>query len=168
VTARIADSQAAALRWIVGILEAQAIPFQVVGGLAARAYGATRPLVDLDLYVPTAKLPAIMAAAEADGMVRVVRPPGPYRDADWDLSFAALDHAGQRIELGGADDARYFDRALGLWRSAAIDFAASTPRLVLGVVVPVMPLPELLAYKRALDRPVVGELSEGEHRSPVT
>ena len=154
MTAHVTDPQAAALRWIVDLLETRTIPFQVAGGLAARAHGATRPLFDLDFYVPTARLPDIVAAAEADPMVRIVRALAPYRDADWDLTFAALDYAGQRIELGGADQAWYFDRALGRWRAAAIDFAASEQRTALGVVIPVMPLAELVAYKRALDRPV--------------
>jgi hypothetical protein len=148
------EAQATALRWIVGLLETRAIPFQVVGGLAAHAYGATRPLVDLDFYVPTARLPEIAAVAEADPAVHLVRLPTPYRDAAWDLRYLALEVAGQRIELGGADEARYFDRRAGDWRDAAIGFARSVPRSVLGQLVPVMPREELVAYKRALDREV--------------
>ena len=173
MTTSIADRQAAALHWIVDLLKARAIPFQGVGGLAARAYGTTRSLVDLDFYVPTARLPEIVAAAEADPVAQVVRGPAPYRDAAWDLNFVALDYAGPRIELGGADEAQYFDRALGRWRPAAIDFAASRRRAVLGVAVPVMPLAQLVAYKRALDRPVdrldLGELEpNAANRPPVT
>jgi len=41
-----------ALRWIVNIFRKNGIPFQVVGGLAAKAYGATRKLHDIDIYVP--------------------------------------------------------------------------------------------------------------------
>ena len=173
MTTTIADRQAAALRWIVDLLDARAVPFQAVGGLAARAYGATRPLVDLDFYVPTARLPEIAASAVATPIVQVARALAPYCDAAWDLTFVALDYAGQRIELGGADEARYFDRGCGCWRPAAIDFTASRRQIVLGVVIPVMPLAELLAYKRALDRPVdrldLAQLTPVlESRPPVT
>jgi hypothetical protein len=154
MTTSILDQQAAALRWIVELLEARQIPFQVVGGLAAHAYGATRPLVDLDLYVPSARLPEIAAVAASEPAARLLRAPERYSDAAWDLTFLAFEYAGQRVELGGADEASYFDRRAGRWRDAAIDFSGAVPRAVLGRVVPVMPRAELVAYKRALDREV--------------
>ncbi|MGD8329539.1 MAG: hypothetical protein PVJ49_08880 [Acidobacteriota bacterium] len=144
------DAERQALAWIVGLLRDLGILFQGVGGLAARAYGATRPLVDLDFYVPTSRL-AEVAAAAAD---RVVRPPTRHRDDDWDITFMALEHDGVRIELGGADDARYFDRSAGCWRDVAIDYGAAQVLEVLGVDVPLMARTELIAYKQALDRPV--------------
>lgn len=139
-----------ALRWIIELLEGLDIPFQAVGGLAARAYGATRPLVDLDFYVPTGRLSDIATAAST----HVVRPPAHHRDDDWDITFMALEYAGFRVELGGADEARYFDRGSGRWESAAIDFDGAMRREILGVVVPLMPRRKLIAYKKALDRAV--------------
>lgn len=143
-------NQARALRWVTELLSGAGIPFQAVGGLAARAYGARRPLADLDFYVPVSALEQIAAAAAA----YVVRPPAPYRDESWNLTFMKLEYEGCEIELGGADGAEYYDRHTAEWRSAAVRFDRSVERAVFGVAVPVVPLEELIAYKRALDREV--------------
>ena len=44
------DKISQALTWIVTLLNDQQVQYQIVGGLAAQAYGARRPLVDIDLY----------------------------------------------------------------------------------------------------------------------
>jgi hypothetical protein len=43
-----------ALAWIVASLRRHNVPYQTVGGLTAEAYGAYRPLADIDVYVPLA------------------------------------------------------------------------------------------------------------------
>lgn len=139
-----------ALAWITGVFRGANVPFQVVGGLAARAYGANRPLVDLDFYAPTSQLVTIAKATQT----LVVRPPLPYRDDSWDLAFMKLVFHGQAIEIGGADGARYFDRAAGTWRDADIRFSDSVERRLFGILVPVMPRDQLIEYKRRLDRDV--------------
>jgi hypothetical protein len=139
-----------ALRWISDLMGRIGVPFQAVGGLAARAYGATRPLVDLDFYVPTSRLVDVAALAGA----LVVRTPTPYADDHWDLTFMKIQYGDWMIELGGADEARYFDQLARCWREADIRFHRSVPRVMCGVSVPVMPLDQLVAYKRRLDRAV--------------
>ena len=42
----------AALIWITNILKKHQIPFQISGGLAAIAYGASRSLADIDIDIP--------------------------------------------------------------------------------------------------------------------
>lgn len=41
-----------ALKWISSLLIEKDIPFAVCGGLAAIGYGSTRPLNDIDIFVP--------------------------------------------------------------------------------------------------------------------
>lgn len=139
-----------ALRWIVRLLHDQGVPFQAVGGLAARAYGARRPLVDLDFYVPTRLLDNL---AEAASMF-VTRPPALHSDESWHLIFMRLEVAGWPIELGGAEGARYFDRQSACWRPAQIDFDASVDMRLHGIAVPVMPVDQLVMYKQRLNRAV--------------
>lgn len=150
VSVRQEKSSAAALGWIVELLSGHGVPFQAAGGLAARAYGSTRRLVDLDFYVPAQALSAIADAAAP----AVVRAPEHHQDASWDLTFMKLEHHGCPIELGGAEDAKLRDRRSGGWIDAAVDFGSSVPCFILGETVPTMPVDRLLAYKKALDRDV--------------
>jgi hypothetical protein len=139
-----------ALRWITEIMAGASARYQAVGGLAARAYGSRRPLVDLDFYMPAQDLARVLKEL---GPHRVWGPE-PFRDDCWDLTFTRVEWQGVRIELADAEGARYYSRAQGRWVDQRIDFGRSTRRTVLGVEVPVMPKDRLIAYKRDLDRPV--------------
>lgn len=139
-----------ALAWIAGLLAELSVPFLVVGGLAARAYGSGRPVIDIDLYVPADGARRVAAAVEP----HVTRPLAPHRDEHWDLEFMQLEYRGQAIELGIADGARYRDARAGRWREAAVDFGAAETHELFGVRVPVMPREQLVAYKRRLRRAV--------------
>ena len=146
-----ADQQVAeALRWISEIFTRTGARYQVVGGLAARAYGATRPLVDLDFYVQAEDLPRVLANVGDS----CVWGPEHFRDEIWDLTFAKLEKHGVQIELAEAEGARYFSLGTGEWLDQGVVFQNSEQHTVLGVEIPVMPRGQLLAYKRALNRPV--------------
>lgn len=139
-----------ALAWIAGLLRARDVPFQVVGGLAARAWGARRPLADLDLYVSA----RCWRVIEASLSPHRVSGPRRHRDEHWDLTFVSLRRHGIQIEIGFDDEARYREAHTGAWRDQRIDYSASVQRTVLGHTVPVMPLAQLIDYKRRLDREV--------------
>jgi len=64
---------AAALAWLVS----HDIPFQAVGGLAAQAHGASRPLNDLDFYIPIQRIEEVAP----DLAPFLTRLPSPYRDS---------------------------------------------------------------------------------------
>lgn len=140
-----------ALDWIVTILDAQEVPYQVVGGLAAHAHGGSRPLNDIDLYAPLAGRHGLLQSLAP----RTVWGPERFRDEAWDLVFMKLDFNGVRIEIGDSAPApRYFDRQRSRWADQVIDFDASERISVFDVCVSVMPLQELLGYKAALGREV--------------
>lgn len=140
----------AALGWIVAILRERNIPFQITGGLAAIAYGATRPLVDIDLDIPESRFGDILPLVSA----YLVRGPLQFRDESWDLLLATLNYEGQEIDLGGAFDAKIFDRNRNTWVTCRADFTTSVEYTVLGLKVPVIKKEALIAYKSILSREV--------------
>ena len=139
-----------ALHWIVSRLRRHGIPFQVTGGLAARVYGSSRPLADIDLDVPEEALPLLLP--EVAPYVRFG--PAHYTDEAWDLELMTLEYLGQEIDLGGAFRARVFDQEAGAWAPMVADFSTAVSREVLGLVVPVVCREDLIAYKRKLGREV--------------
>ena len=92
-----------ALAWIVESLGRHNVLYQMVGGLAAEAYGAYRPVADIDIYVPL-----------ATGLLQETRPfttwwPERYPDETWGISFLRADYHWQRIELiDHSTDPRFF------------------------------------------------------------
>jgi hypothetical protein len=140
-----------ALGWLVSLLNRYEIPYQIVGGLAAKAYGARRPLVDIDLYAPLDRAQAALAEMRP----YVIREPLPHRSAAWDLVYMALDYQGMLIEIGdSAAKPRFYNRRDQRWEPQLIDFASANIMQLYGVTVAVMPKEELIRYKAMLNREV--------------
>lgn len=140
-----------ALAWLDTLLRRYDVPYQVVGGLAAQAYGATRPLVDIDLYIPFDKARPALEEMQP----YIVRQPLPHRSDSWDLVYLALDYQGAYIEIGDTStNPRFFNRIDQRWEAQQIDFASSCIVHLYGVELPVMPRSELVRYKTMLDREV--------------
>ena len=139
-----------ALRWITNLLDEEGIPYQVVGGLAARAYGALRPIIDIDFYIPESGLSKLLPRVEK----YVTRHPQRYISDLFDVIFMALEFEGQEIELSIAEGAKIFNSKEKRWVSEKIDFNDSNYLEIEGVLVPVIPLDRLIRYKRILARAV--------------
>lgn len=137
------------LRRLIDTMDALGAPLEVTGGLAARIHAATRPLVDVDVWVPAPA--AETALARLGG--RVVRPFGPHRDAHWDLTFGRIDLDGVPLEIGVPEGGRYRDAA-GAWHDVTVDFARSERGVFQGVELPVTPVETLRVLKGRLGRPV--------------
>ena len=138
-----------ALAWIVSLLNRHHIPYQVVGGLAAKAYGATRPLVDIDVYAP------LDQAALEEMRPYIIRELLPHRSDSWDLVYMALDYNGMYMEIGDTSTVpRFYNRRDQRWEDQIIDYASSHVMTLYGIEAAVMPKDELLRYKAMLDRDV--------------
>lgn len=139
-----------ALKWIIGVLNRLEIPYQIVGGLAAKCYGSSRPLHDIDIYVPGKTMPKL-----SEELIDYIEfGPVHHKDENWDLVFLKLKYKGRQIEFGNADTAKYFDTKSNQWVNAKIDFYNSTEIEFEGLKLPVMPREQLIEYKRRLNRTV--------------
>lgn len=139
-----------ALNWIIDYLENDGIPYLVCGGLAAQAYGSTRELADIDIYVPDAKLNQI---AEM-GQEYITKFPAHRESKSWSLTYAEFEFEGQKVEVCSDKNCRIFDTTKNQWHDEKIDFSEYELCQVYGVSVKVMAKQSLLSYKNKLKRAV--------------
>jgi len=140
----------AALQWICKLLADHHIPFMICGGLAANAYGATRPLNDIDLFVPSEHFAALVNAAAPF----ISKPAKHYQEEGWDITYVQCLYQGVKIEAGSADNVRIFNQISQSWTALELDFSSITSGRVLDTVVPLMPKESLISYKTILGRSV--------------
>ncbi len=139
-----------ALRWIVGLLNTHSIPFQISGGFAARLYGSSRELADIDIGIPDDRFEELYPEVKEYITFGPVR----YLDEEWDLKLMTLKYKNQEIDIAGEDDIKIFDKANNVWVSARRDLSISEQIEVFGLTVPVIPKADLVAYKKKLMREV--------------
>lgn len=77
-----------AFQWIVRILRKNKIPFRISGGLAARTYGSSRKLADIDIDVPDNKIKKLLPFF-ADYKYKG---PNNYKDNEWDCYGISIDY----------------------------------------------------------------------------
>lgn len=143
-----------ALSWIVSLLNRYSIPYQICGGLAAKAYGASRPLVDIDIYAVLQDSPHFQQFMD-EVQPSITRAFGPHLSASWDILYMALNYQGMYIEIAeSTTNPRFYNHRDGRWEEQRIDFAASTLIDLYGVEAAIMPKDELIAYKSMLVREV--------------
>lgn len=138
------------LIWIVDILESKKIPYQIVGGLAARLHGVDRPLADIDFDIPVE-----FAQSLADFLSPYVsKPLKTYQEELWDIEYFQIIYKGQKIEFGCEPGAKIFDRKNNIWIDLNTDFKNSVEVLFEAKKLMVMPVNELITYKSILAREV--------------
>lgn len=141
-----------ALSWIDSKIRTSSSPYQICGGLAARAYGADRPLNDIDLFVPKENYESIHNQTKS----YLSKPSSRYIDESegWDVEYFQLVYDSVKIEIGNSENVKIFDSAKKIWLHLDIDYEASELIPVFGLLVPVMPKLSLLWYKNKLARDV--------------
>lgn len=135
-----------ALGWISGLLQKHHIPFQITGGLAAHAYGATRPINDIDIDIPEEDFPKLLK----DVQEFIVDKPDRYKNEVWDVWVMTLNYYGQEIDIGGAYTTKVKDTSTNIWHDVKADFNTSTYKNLFGIDVPVVNKRDFIRYKTYL------------------
>lgn len=136
-----------ALRWMVGLLEEGSVPYQISGGFAARVYGSTRSLNDIDFDVPEESLGTIYQQVKK----YVTYGPDHYNDGKWDLDIMTLDYHGQEIDIAGAHKVKVSNRERTEWIPIPVDFSKVKKVQIEDLFVNVIPPEDLIKYKIHLD-----------------
>lgn len=147
----VTDNQKESLQWIVSILNKHNIPFQISGGLAAKIYGSTRPLNDIDIDVPEGRIPELL-----DDVKEYITF-GPAREIDrrWDIYVLTFTKNQQEFDICGVESVKIFDASADMWRDFPSDIGSATWVEYMGMKLPVIQKQELIEYKKLL---------EGEHQ----
>lgn len=132
-----------ALDWIITLLKHKQIPFHITGGFAAHLYGATRPINDIDIDMPTACLDSL--APELREFMEFA--PQRHKDTTWDLYVATVNYQGQLIDLTGDTDAYVCNKNTGAWNPLEMNFNEVNWIEAFGHQLPVQNTRDLISYK---------------------
>ncbi len=100
-----------ALKWIVGILNENGIPYRIGGGLAAHLYGSGRPVKDIDISLSGKYFPVIVPLVRE----HIVAGPKHYLNEKWDCETLSLSYHGQDIDLTDVDTLLMRDKDDSMW-----------------------------------------------------
>jgi len=139
-----------AFDWIVKILRKHNIRFWVTGGLAARVYGSRRPLDDIDFEVRDRDVFVVANLVKK----YIIFGPKQYLDKNFNIILMTIRYKGQEIDFSGADSTRLYDSKNKKWVKCYSNLSKAVHKKVFGMIVPVTPKQDLIAYKSKLLRKV--------------
>jgi hypothetical protein len=137
------------LSFIAQTLMSEDIEFQASGGLAAIAYGATRPLFDIDLEIYRKDAEKVRALFK-DYITEDWNNDLEGDDDAFDLWILKLEIRGVPIDINQVEDSRVKSKE-GEWivQPATMEYEMRT---VEGVELPVQSKASLIAYKKLIAR----------------
>ena len=137
--------------WLMKILRKEKVPYQISGGFAARIYGSKRPLADIDIEIHDKDFKKIMPYIDSK---YILKGPRNYKDNQFDIYGLFLKYKGQKIDVCGADTEKLFDKRKGKWHKEKVDLNKTITKKVYGMSVKIVPLKNLIGYKKILLRQV--------------
>ncbi|MCE8019306.1 MazG-related protein [Halomonas sp. MCCC 1A11036] len=139
-----------ALKWLKGLLDAESVEYQIVGGLAATIHGGSRDVADIDLYIHNSDANKVLARVSQF----ISKPLTRYTEYGWDLEYFQLVYQNQKIEIGLSQNTKIQSALDGSWHQLEIHFSESVLKHYQGIELPVIPVHHLVEYKRILGRDV--------------
>lgn len=143
----LTGAQFEVLRTVIEVLAAGRTPYVASGGLAGNLHGSSWPLHDIDLDVPAAALEPL-ARRFAGGLQWG---PARYADDEFDLALLRLRLDGVEVDVAAAESVVLRTPA-GERVARPTDLTRAEHRAVGGLDVRVLPLDDLLDYKRLIGR----------------
>lgn len=143
------QKQKEALLFLTGKLKENSVAFQVTGGLAAKVYGSTRPLYDIDLevsHLDIQKVRVIFKDYIVDDFYHL-------QDNVFDIYLLSFKIDGVNVDIGQVEE-NYFTSPSGERKRIDSDLSKAVIIDVDGISVPVQDKGELLEYKRFMSREV--------------
>lgn len=138
-----------AFNWIAGVLKDQNIPFQIMGGLAAKCYGSERPLFDIDLDIPENEFNRLLPFVRDD----LISGPSRFQDGAFDILMMTLRYNGVRIDVSGRGTGKLYNTSAEKWEKIDINLNDSNEIEIYGITVPVVKKDALITYKKKIGRP---------------
>ncbi len=135
--------------WITGILRKLEIPYHVVGGLAAIAYGANRPVYDIDIDIEEANFGKLVEAVNP----YLTFGPGNFRDPKWDLTMMTIRYRDVDIDISGVNSGKILDQQSGKWAPYESSLKNTEQKELFGSLEPIISKEILIRYKQMLARP---------------
>ena len=143
----VSDTQKKILQKIVHTLRGNNIPFQVSGGLAAIAYGAKRPLFDLDIDVNKRDIHKVRELFKD----YIVDDFYNLQDKNFDIWLLSLRIDGITVDMTQAENSYYLGKDGTRTRMDA-DLSKAKIINIEGIEVPVEDKEELISYKKITAR----------------
>lgn len=147
-----------ALKWIVGILNENNIPYCIGGGMATYLYGSDRLVNDIDISVSGKYFSTIVPLVKD----YIIAEPKHYKNDKWDCTTLSLNYEGQDIDMTDADTLMMSKREGTEWIKSKEIYQKypNVNKELRGIHISLMDPRVLFEYKQELD----GEHQESDRK----
>jgi hypothetical protein len=136
-----------ALRWIIGILDRHNIQYQITGGFAAKLYGSSREVNDIDIDICEKDFQTILPYISH----YLIDGPTHYNDGKWDGEFITINYRGQYIDISAIDSLRITNKERTEWLPYQQSYFESLDIDVNGMKLKILSPRKLVQDKKELD-----------------